>query len=97
MGRAVGRFRRALLPPGRVDRGGHPGPGAAADPAHVDLFADANVRMWEEIAEAGHSDWTAKMAQAARDWHAYRLAVLRPILPRGAGYPAVRSPNDESD
>jgi len=47
---------------------------AAADSAHVDPFAYANVRMWGEIAESSPADWTEKMAQAARDWHAYRLA-----------------------
>jgi hypothetical protein len=47
---------------------------AAADPAHVDLFADASTRLWEEIAQDSQSDWTAKMAHAARDWYAYRLA-----------------------
>jgi hypothetical protein len=38
----------------------------AAHPAHIDLFAAANVRLWDEVALAGNSDWTAKMAQAAR-------------------------------
>jgi hypothetical protein len=47
---------------------------AAADPAHLDRFASASIRLWEEIAEESQSDWTAKMAQAARDWHAHRLA-----------------------
>lgn len=44
----------------------------AADPAHIDLFADANVRLWDEIAQASASDWTVKMAQAAQSWAAYR-------------------------
>jgi hypothetical protein len=46
----------------------------AADPAHIDLFAAANVRLWDEIAQASTSDWTAKMAQAAKSWAAYRQA-----------------------
>ena len=46
----------------------------AANPAHVDLFAAANVRLWDEIAKASASDWTAKMAQAAKSWVAYRQA-----------------------
>jgi hypothetical protein len=46
----------------------------AAHPAHIDLFAAANVRLWDEIALAGTSDWTAKMAQAAKSWAAYRQA-----------------------
>jgi hypothetical protein len=44
----------------------------AADPAHVDLFAAANVRLWDEIAQPGTSAWTGKMAQAAHAWAAYR-------------------------
>jgi hypothetical protein len=46
----------------------------AADPAHVDLFAYANVRLWDEIAQSSTSDWTVKMAQAAKSWAAYRQA-----------------------
>lgn len=46
----------------------------AADPAHIDLFAAANVRLWDEIAQPSTSDWTTKMAQAAKSWTAYRLA-----------------------
>jgi hypothetical protein len=46
----------------------------AADPAHVDLFADANVRLWDEIAQSSTTVWTAKMAQAAKSWVAYRQA-----------------------
>jgi hypothetical protein len=34
----------------------------AADPAHIDLFAAANVRVWDEIAQSSTGDWTAKMA-----------------------------------
>jgi hypothetical protein len=46
----------------------------AADPAHIDLFARASVRMWEEIAQDNRSDWTRKMAEAARSWDAHRQA-----------------------
>jgi hypothetical protein len=46
----------------------------AADPAHIDLFTRASVRMWEEIAQDSRSDWTSKMAQAARSWDAHRQA-----------------------
>jgi hypothetical protein len=47
---------------------------AAADPAHVDLFATANVRLWDEIAQADTRDWTKKIARAAPEWAAYRGA-----------------------
>jgi len=47
---------------------------AAADPAHIDLFAAANVRLWAEVAQSTTSAWTTKMAQAARSWWAYRQA-----------------------
>jgi hypothetical protein len=35
----------------------------AADPAHVDLFAAANVRLWDEIAQLSTTAWTGKMAK----------------------------------
>lgn len=65
--------------------GGHTAPDAerhaarlrafqAADPAHIDLFAAANVRLWTEIAQSSTTTWTAKMAQAARSWSACRQA-----------------------
>ena len=47
---------------------------AAADPAHIDLFTAANVRLWAEVAQSSTSAWTTKMAQAARSWSAYRRA-----------------------
>lgn len=46
----------------------------AADPAHIDLFAYANVRLWDEIAQSSTSDWTVTMAQAAKSWATYRQA-----------------------
>lgn len=47
----------------------------AADPAHIDLFAAANVRLWNEIAQSSTTTWAAKMAQAARAWSTYRQAL----------------------
>jgi hypothetical protein len=44
----------------------------AADPAHIGLFAVANVRLWDEIAQSSPGGWTIKMAQAAQSWAAYR-------------------------
>jgi hypothetical protein len=44
----------------------------AADPANIDLFAVANVRLWDEIAQSSASAWAEDMAQAARAWFAYR-------------------------
>lgn len=46
----------------------------AADPVRVDLFAAANVRLWDEIAQSSTTAWTGKMAQAAHAWAAYRQA-----------------------
>ena len=46
----------------------------AADPAHIDLFAAANVRLWDEIAQSSTSAWTTDMAQAAHAWFAFRQA-----------------------
>jgi hypothetical protein len=45
---------------------------AAAAPAHINLFAAANVRLWAEVAASSTSAWTTKMAQAAQSWSAYR-------------------------
>ena len=45
-----------------------------ADPAHIDLFAAANVRLWEEVAQLNTIAWTKEMAQAAQSWSAYRQA-----------------------
>jgi hypothetical protein len=45
-----------------------------ADPAHIDLFAAANVRLWAEVAQSSTSSWTKKMAHAAQAWSAYRHA-----------------------
>ena len=47
---------------------------AAADPAHIDLFAAANTRLWAEVAGSSASAWTAAMARAARVWAAHRQA-----------------------
>ena len=38
-------------------------PSPAADPTHIDLFAAANVRLWDEIAQSSTSAWTAKPAR----------------------------------
>ena len=43
-----------------------------ANPAHIDLFAAANARLWTEIAHSNTSAWTAKMTRAAHAWAAYR-------------------------
>lgn len=67
-----------------IASGGHTAPEAerqasrlpafkGADPAHIDLFAAANVRLWAEIAQSSTSVWTTKLARAAQSWSAYRL------------------------
>jgi hypothetical protein len=40
----------------------------AADPAHVDAFARANVSMWDEIGRDHPLPWTRTMAATARAW-----------------------------
>jgi hypothetical protein len=53
---------------------------AKADPAHLDLFARVNVRMWDEIEaqSAGHiSSWMRGVVTASRDWAAYRRSMMR--------------------
>jgi hypothetical protein len=44
----------------------------SADPMHIDLFAAANVQLWDEIAQQSTSAWTVNMAQASRSWAAHR-------------------------
>jgi transcriptional regulator with XRE-family HTH domain len=41
---------------------------AAADPAHVAVFARANRKMWDEIEAGRPVPWTKTMAAAARTW-----------------------------
>ena len=50
---------------------------AAADPAHVDVFARANVSMWNEIEQLNNRPWAKTMAYTARAW-----ADHREIAPR---------------
>ena len=48
---------------------------AAADPAHIDVFARANVRMWDEIEQSNESPWAKTMARTARTWARHRQAI----------------------
>lgn len=50
---------------------------AAADPAHVTLFAKASGGLWAEIARANDSAWTTRMAHSAQLWAAHRQARRR--------------------
>jgi len=50
----------------------------AADPAHIDLFARATVRLWEEIEQTSLSGWSTKMVHAARAWSAHRSTLTLP-------------------
>lgn len=49
---------------------------ADADPAHLEVFARVNVRMWDGIEEqlGGHhtTPWMRGVVEASRDWAAYR-------------------------
>ena len=45
---------------------------AAADPAHVDIFVRANVRMWNEIEQSNGRPWAKIMANTARTWAQHR-------------------------
>jgi hypothetical protein len=45
---------------------------AAADPAHIAVFARANRNMWDEIEAGRPVPWTQTMAAAARTWASYR-------------------------
>lgn len=45
---------------------------AAADSAHVNVFARANVKVWSEIEQDNPIPWTQTMAAVARAWAEYR-------------------------
>jgi hypothetical protein len=47
-----------------------------APPAAVDVFALANVRLWDEIALNNLQPWQQRMATAARQWADSRLVPL---------------------
>ena len=55
---------------------------ATADPAHVDLFVRANVRMWNEIEETNGRPWAKIMAHTARAWAEHRIARILAIRSR---------------
>ncbi len=46
---------------------------APVDAVHA--FAAASVRLWREIDGAASMSWTARMAEAAREWVTYRGAA----------------------
>jgi len=50
---------------------------AAADPAHVAVFARANRKMWDEIEAGRPVPWTQTMAAAARAWADHRTGLTR--------------------
>lgn len=45
---------------------------AEADSRHIDLFAQANVRIWDEINESSDHPWVRRMHRAARTWAEHR-------------------------
>jgi hypothetical protein len=61
---------------------------AAADPAHLDLFATANARLWAEVAQSSPRAWPTELARAARTWSSFRQAA-RP------GHRAAKAPDRE--
>ncbi len=53
---------------------------ADADPAHIGLFASANVRMWDEIERQAASHrtrtWMRGVVKASREWEEYRRDLV---------------------
>ncbi|MDX6346956.1 MAG: hypothetical protein QOF84_1746 [Streptomyces sp.] len=48
-------------------------PAWRSEPADgVEVFAEANARIWEEIAEADPDPWTDRMVAAAQRWRDFR-------------------------
>jgi hypothetical protein len=45
---------------------------ASAERGAVDAFAEASLRMWDEIASNGPAPWTESMARSALKWAAHR-------------------------
>jgi hypothetical protein len=48
---------------------------ASAEPAHVDMFARANVRIWDEIERDNPIPWAERIAATARAWARHRDAL----------------------
>jgi hypothetical protein len=64
---------------------------ATADPAHIDIFVRANVRMWNEIEETNGRPWAKIMARTARAWAQHRtIRVLSKRSPPPPWGHAVR-------
>jgi len=40
----------------------------------IDVFAEANARLWAEIAEAGPEPWTRQLAVMTRAWARHRAS-----------------------
>ena len=38
----------------------------------VNAFAEANARLWADIARDNRDSWTTRMASAAREWKQHR-------------------------
>lgn len=53
---------------------------AAADPAHVAVFARANAVMWNEIERNRPIPWTQTMAATARAWAEHRQSGYLPTV-----------------
>ncbi len=53
---------------------------AAADPAHIDIFVRANVRMWNEIEQTNGRPWAKIMAHTARTWAQHRSIGVLSLL-----------------
>ncbi|SDH25346.1 hypothetical protein SAMN05216553_118159 [Lentzea fradiae] len=47
-----------------------------APPTAVDVFALANIRLWDEIVSHKPSDWHRQMAEAARAWADSRMVTV---------------------
>ncbi|MEV0114129.1 aminoglycoside phosphotransferase [Streptomyces sp. NPDC050844] len=46
---------------------------SSAPDADVDVFAEANTRVWTEIAGRSPDTWTARLLSAAERWHDHRI------------------------
>ena len=69
---------------------------AAADPAHLLVFARANASMWNEIETQSPVQWAKTMAHTARAWAQHRETALSLTTSNPHQDPSDRSTDPES-
>ena len=72
---------------------------AASDPAHLDVFARANVNTWNEIESQNPIPWAKTMAHAARTWAQHRsgriLSTQSAVTAESARHSGLAAPDGD--